>query len=152
MNRNHSTAGGRFCSRTDARRCDPSLIGVDEKGQDALGEALYAHARLVLSSNADAFRSGGRCLVVEHQSGTVEFLVLSGEAYSAYSGQEVECQAFTRRRGRVGGTKDGHNIRRGIRRWLERNADILGDRSVCLRAIRDDEDILRLSAVWLTAI
>ena len=151
MNRNHSAVGGRFCSRTDARQCDPSAIGVDENGQDALGETLYAKARLVLSGDADVFRSGGRCLVVEHTSGTVEFLVLSCEAYAAYTGQEVQCQAFTKRRGRVGGTKDGHNIRRGIRRWIDRNADVLADRSVCLRAIRDDEDVLRLSAVWLTA-
>jgi hypothetical protein len=77
----------------------------------------------------------------------VELIVLSQEGYEAYAGNASEGERLPKRRGKVGGIQDGHNIRRGVRRWLERNADIIVDKGVCLCVVRDDDDVLRLSAV-----
>lgn len=108
---------------------------------------MCVQAKKILIQHGDAFASGGRCLVARHQSGEIEFVILSGEGYEAYEGKGSECETLPRRRGKVGGVQDGHNIRRGIRRWMERNRDIIGDEGVFLRVDRGDDGVLRLSAV-----
>lgn len=142
MNASHSGRNGRFCSRRDGRTVNPREYG--DVGE--LAEALCVQARRIIIQHGDAFASGGRCLVARHQSGEIELVVLSGEGYEAYEGKDSECETLPRRRGKIGGAQDGHNVRRGVRRWIERNGDIVGDIGISLRVVRDD-GVLRLSAV-----
>ena len=143
MNANHNGGNGRFCPRREGRTVNPREFGE----RDALAAALCDQADRVIAQHSDAFVSGGRCLVARHSSGLIEFIVLSGEGYEAYKGKDSECEMLPRRLGKVGGVQDGHNIRRGIRRWIGRNVDIIGDDDVFLRVDRGEDGVLRLSAV-----
>lgn len=147
MNGNHSQSRGRFCTREEARRVDPAAC----PDADALYEELAALAQRVLSDNRATLTKGGKAYVLEHEDGVIEMVVLSAEGVRAFeedTTREQNLEAFARRRGKVGGRPDSHNIRKGIRRWRQRNSEIIRERNVCLRVIRE-QDVLRLSAVWM---
>lgn len=144
MNRNHNLHNrGRFCSRADGRTVDPAKF----EQPDDLAAALYKQADRTLAQHEDAFASGGKCLVAERADKTLEFVVLSGEGYDAYDADDQDGRReVPQHKGKVGGVQDGHNIRRGVRRWLGRNEDIMGEQGVALRVVRED-NVLRLNAV-----
>lgn len=144
MNSNHA-GHGHFCTREEARLCSPLLADTMEDFQTG----LYVQAKKILRAHASVIRAGGKCVALLYPNGDIEFVVLSAESYEAYRGKAEAGKAFNKRRGKVGGVQDGHNIRRGVRRWIQRNSDVIGDENVCLCVIRDEEDILRLSAVWV---
>lgn len=144
MNRNHAVQGGLFCSRAEARLCSP----VDSADPAEFAADLYGRAKRFLKGSSDIVANGGKCLVLLYPTGDVELVALSPEGCAAYEGTAEAGRPLLRRRGKIGGVQDGHNIRRGVRRWMERNADVVNQESVCLCVIREGE-VLRLSAVSL---
>lgn len=142
MNRNHADRG-RFCSRAVARTVSP----LSSEGIEEFEAELYGQILRTIGEHSAVIEAGGKGLVLLYPQGDIELVVLSSEGYEAYSGETKEGRPLAKRKGKVGGAQDGHNIRRGVRRWLERNADVIVDKGVCLCAVRDDDDVLRLSAV-----
>lgn len=140
-NRNHG-GHGRFCSRVDARSVSP----LSADSLPAFQDDLHAIALNTLCRHSDIIEDGGKCLLLMRRDGSVEVFVLSAEGYAAYAGEVAVGESLPGRRGKVGGIQDGHNIRRGIRRWIARNRDVVGDGKVCLCVMRDGET-LRLTAV-----
>ena len=108
---------------------------------------LYGQIQATICSHSDIIEAGGKGLVLLYPTGSIEVVILSSEGYAAYAGTTKDCETLSGRKGKIGGIQDGHNIRRGVRRWIGRNDDIIDDEGIRLCVIRDDDDVLRLSAV-----
>jgi len=142
MNRNHA-GHGRFCSRTVARTVSP----LSSRSMEEFESELYGQIQATICSHSDIIEAGGKGLVLLYPTGSIEVVILSSEGYAAYAGTTKDCETLSGRKGKIGGIQDGHNIRRGVRRWIGRNDDIIDDEGIRLCVIRDDDDVLRLSAV-----
>ena len=144
MNRNHSR-DGRFCARSVARSCSPLLSDT----RDDFMRVLRDVAVEVLGERGgdDAVAGDGpKAIVLMRPNGDIEIVSLSAEGYEAYADRTQEAERIDGHRGRVGGAQDGHNIRRGIRRWLRRNEGFVQIEGHSLCVIRDGDSLL-LSAV-----
>lgn len=137
MNANHGLASGHFCSRNEGRRIEGEGLTVD---------ALVKLIERTMRGNEGALGEGsdGTCLVVQ-DGNAVELICLSAEGRAAWLARTHVGAEVAGHRGYCHGRQDPHNVRKCIRRWIERNP-ALEERGLALKAVRTEEG-LNLSAV-----